>query len=411
MHDSEDREGTIHWVSNRPGESGEERDRLIAERESLILKASKHVIAAQKQRELANEKRKEAFDDRDKVMGEPCITLVADFAQNAYVPNMCSEQPGETYYMSPVNAYIFGVADCSNKPTTLTAHCFMEGEAVKGGNTVASLLWKECGRLGLIPVRHPVTGKILSRGHQPAKEVNIIMDNCIGQNKNNMVLRLLFFMVSRKLCRVARAIFLVKGHTKNDCDRLFNLMKIDYRKENVYTPEDLLLCIARQGDVSPIAIVPGDILLWDVLLQEEYMPKLKIGVQENHVYTVSQDDPEKLTVNAWDGQAATQQFLVKAAYRGNQEWYLKDPEAATAPGLQYINKWKEMNDKWRPLVPQHKWKEWKYFNEDIAVDKRKEVTDHTAASKKQRKGRTRIADTTMEEEEDGSKNTSSTAAV
>lgn len=209
--EDEDKQGVIPWVNNAPGKRGEERDRLIAEREALLLKASRHVLAAQKQREFANVKREEAFQDRDKAIGERCITLVADFAQNAYVPNFSSEQPGETYYYAPANAYIFGVADCSNKPTTLTAHCFMEGEATKGGNTVASLLWKECQRLGLVPARDQATRKILNSAHQPAKEINIIMDNCIGQNKNNMVLRLLFFMVSRKLCLVARAIFLVKG--------------------------------------------------------------------------------------------------------------------------------------------------------------------------------------------------------
>ena len=390
--EEDDRDAAIHWVNNKRAKKGDERDRLIAEREKLVMDASKHVHAAQKQREFVNEKREEAFNDRDKPLSERCITLVADFAQNAYVPNMNSEQPGETYYMSPVNAYIFGVADVANKPTTLTAHTFIEGDGVKGGNTVASLLWKELDALGLIPARDPVSKKLLNKDHEAAKEINIVMDNCIGQNKNNMVIRLLYFMVQRKLCKVARAIFLVKGHTKNDCDRLFNLMKIDYRKQNIYTPGDLMTCIAMQPDVKPIAVDASDIVLWSEL-QDEHMPTLSIGVQANHIYSVdSARDVQKLYINEWNGEEDKVQSLVKVAFRDDNEWYLKDPQQAVPPGLQYI-KWKEMNDKWRPLVPQDRWKEWKYFDEDIQPEKRKEVTEHQTAAKKQRKGRGRIKKT------------------
>jgi hypothetical protein len=71
-------------------------------------------------------------------------------------------------------------------------------------------------------------------------EINLVFDNCAGQNKNRMVYCMLFFMVKLKVCRVARAIFLVKGHTKNDCDRMFNLMKYDYRKVDCYSPPELI---------------------------------------------------------------------------------------------------------------------------------------------------------------------------
>jgi hypothetical protein len=52
--------------------------------------------------------------------------------------------------------------------------------------------------------------------------------------------RMLFFVVKLGICRVARAIILVKGHTKNDCDRMFNLMKYDYIKVSCFTPPELL---------------------------------------------------------------------------------------------------------------------------------------------------------------------------
>jgi hypothetical protein len=94
---------------------------------------------------------------------------------------------------------------------------------------VASILWKMFKMKGLLDSR------------LPANEINLVFDNCAGQNKNKMVYCMLFFMVKPGVCRTARctSIFLVKGHTKNDCDRMFNLMKYDYRKVNCFSPPEL----------------------------------------------------------------------------------------------------------------------------------------------------------------------------
>jgi hypothetical protein len=65
------------------------------------------------------------------------------------------------------------------------------------------------------------------------------MDNCRGQNKNKYVLRLATLFVELEYYRRVNIIFLVAGHTKNAADRLFNLLKNDYRKRQVFTMEQL----------------------------------------------------------------------------------------------------------------------------------------------------------------------------
>ena len=40
------------------------------------------------------------------------------------------EQPGATYYFSPMNVYPFGIVDCSTEPSQLTAYCYYEGKFV-----------------------------------------------------------------------------------------------------------------------------------------------------------------------------------------------------------------------------------------------------------------------------------------
>ena len=122
-----------------------------------------------------------------------------------YVPNFAAEQPGATYYYSPLNVYPFGVVDASAEPTMLNAFVYNKGESfyvaiiasfivanascflfigdpLKGGNQVASMLWKLLRMKGLL------NGITLN-------EINFVFDNCGGQNKNRMVYRMLTIMV------------------------------------------------------------------------------------------------------------------------------------------------------------------------------------------------------------------------
>ena len=97
------------------------------ESEQRVLDAAKHVERARKQRELFNAKKREAKTDKDKPRCDRSYCFVADFAQNMSVPNFAADQPGATYYFSPMNVYPFGIVDCSTEPSHLHAYCYYEG--------------------------------------------------------------------------------------------------------------------------------------------------------------------------------------------------------------------------------------------------------------------------------------------
>jgi hypothetical protein len=54
------------------------------------------------------------------------------------LPHHGNEQPGETYYYSPLSIFVFGITNYANE--MLNAYVYDEGEAKKGGNNVCSLL-------------------------------------------------------------------------------------------------------------------------------------------------------------------------------------------------------------------------------------------------------------------------------
>jgi hypothetical protein len=167
--------------------------------------------------QVSDERWKEAVD---------CI--IGDYCQNLALPFLGKHQPGKTYYFSPLTVNCFGIANVGLDKALLNAYIYHEGEGKKGGNNVASLICKYLNDSGLI-------------NHQniPRKELNIVMDNCGGQNKNKFVLRLAPLFVELCYYRRVNIIFLVAGHTKNAAIRLFNLLKLQYRKSQVYKMEQL----------------------------------------------------------------------------------------------------------------------------------------------------------------------------
>lgn len=102
------------------------------------------------------------------------------------------------------------------------------------------------------------------------------MDNCGGPNKNRMVLCMLFVLVKLKLCFKARMIFLVKWHTKKDCDCMFNLMKKTYQKTNCYTSKQMFDFVINSHKVVKLVDVMNDggFMDWD-RAQNSYMRTLE----------------------------------------------------------------------------------------------------------------------------------------
>jgi hypothetical protein len=223
---------TLDWKSEATIQEG---DSL----ETMIEKASKHVKQAKDMRALLIGKAQSSLDWYLTVKELPTITderweqaidcIVGDYCQNLALPYLGEHQPGETYYFSPLTVNCFGLANVGMEKATLSAYIYHEGEGKKGGNNVASLIYKYLDEQGYI-----------NRGRQqPRKELNIVMDNCGGQNKNRYVLQLAPLFVELRYYRHVNIIFLVAGHTKNATDRLFNLLKIQYRKNQEFTMEQL----------------------------------------------------------------------------------------------------------------------------------------------------------------------------
>jgi hypothetical protein len=375
--DSDDEEEEERKEGDKPDNQERELQQQ-QQNEALIIKAAIHVKMAQKQRLFYQEKRQEAIDTVNNRPSERVLCYVGDYAQNLCVPNFASEQPGDTYYFSPMSCYCFGMVDCST--TRLAAMLYTEDVAKKGGNNVASLVWANLKRLGIMDAVEPI------------KELNIVMDNCGGQNKNRMVLRMLHYLVKKKVAVDARIIFLVKGHTKNDADRLFNLMKKEYRKSNVYIPSDLHDCI--QHELIDTVVVAADTFKdWDT--QEDTIIDRTKNITPHHCFLVSanRDNGNTMYMEPYvDSGDEISRRLVKPIARDDAFWLTLE-EPPSIPPVEILDiKWVELYDKWGKFIPLDKKTEWRYYHEDPGPVRRKAIKSNTKAAKLARKGRTRTND-------------------
>ena len=167
-----------------------------------------------------------------------------------------------------------------------------EGEGEKGGVNVASMVMN-CTQTCLAPSSfNPRSNNCLTN------KITFAADNCTGQNKNNTVIRLANSLVKGGCFAAAEVAFLVKGHTKNSCDRSFNLMKQCFHRKNVRTKEMTLKALNKISDVTMVDCTPSIFKDCDALLDKLCKRCPPSTIMKSHLFAVHQSDPTIVTAKA-----------------------------------------------------------------------------------------------------------------
>jgi len=310
-------------------------------------------------RRYANMKSKEALENTNNnvAWGLRHDCIVCDYCQNMALPFFGKDQPGATYYYSPLTMICFGVANVGIAKHKLKAFIYNEGDGSKGGNSVSSFLFNYLKQQGWYDT---------TKGSR--KELTIIMDNCGGQNKNRMVLRFAVLLVELGVYERVNCTFLVAGHTKNSCDRLFNLLKLQYRPHNIFVEDDLMEKLNHHELIEAYRVKDEDFKDFDSF-EDSYYRKLESGsvnayqqffaVKEFKIKDRGGEEAIRDTrgylfrqVTTAEGREVQQQDLKK---RGLDRDVMRD----SFPGLLSIVpplgvrpiKQVEMYDRWRKFVP------------------------------------------------------------
>lgn len=319
----------------------------LEELEKDIIDTSTHVKDARAQREYVNELKNIAVQsnsaESDTPHSQRTYLFYFDYAQNVQCPQFGSEQPGETYYYSPLNINVFGIVDSNGDTEALTAYCFHEGHGAKGGDSVTSMLHYYLNRRGLL---------VGGGGH-----LVLVCDNCGGQNKNRMVIRYCVWLLETKSFSKVSLLFLVAGHTKNPCDRSFNLLKKEYHRTNIFDVDDLVRVLDSHPLVS--AEYAPDFREWDKYLDQLYQrPK---SIKKWHCFELISDieadgqSASRTTIRTRrsnDTDDAESYDISRRDIQGQERQQLlnKLPEMSVKPGIRIIKR-NELSDKYASIVP------------------------------------------------------------
>ena len=277
---TEDPETSVHAEAFNPADES---------REKMLLRAAKHVKMARVQRIMYQFYVAKAINHaRTNIQhSQRTYTFVVDYGQNMELPLYNSEQPGCSYYYSPLSIYNLGVVNHAHEydkninrtkdfKAHLHAHVYHEGIAKKGSNNVVSLIMKTLKDSGLL------------RAGDPGGELVIVFDNCSGQNKNNTVLKMVTFLCEMLYFKKVQFLFLVVGHTKNAADRLFNMLKRFYRLQNLFTMQQLMKALSASDSVTIHSAQAEDFFDYDKFLSL-YYSDLKGKIKQNHIFRCNID--------------------------------------------------------------------------------------------------------------------------
>jgi hypothetical protein len=132
--------------------------------------------------------------------------------------------------------------------------------------------------------------KFWIRKGNPRKKLTIAMDNCLGQNKNNVVLRLALYLVEMHYFKTVEFVVYIRGHTKNACDRLFNQMKLKYHKKDIFSWSGAIQTLDTKENVRIIDAQESMCMDYGDILDTFYDKFKANTIQCNHIFKVEHTD-------------------------------------------------------------------------------------------------------------------------
>jgi len=172
--------------------------------------------------------------------------------------------------------------------------------------------------------------------------------------------------------KVVNFIFLVVGHTKNSADRLFNSLKGEYWRQNIFTMEGLIESLNRSESVTVHPAGPEDFYDYDKLLNAIF-PDLAGKIKKNHIFSCN-DDGSKMILRQSNlvEHAATVHKLRKTKTWNfeNREQFFQYSENMLMPvRCLGLNPYKavEMWKNYRPNVPDEYHSNWLYLEPSAEV--------------------------------------------
>jgi hypothetical protein len=281
---------------------------------------------------LARAAREDYKNDQKKARKGIISHFSFDYSQNLVLPQK-ADQPASFYFYSLRNVYLFGITDesCNRQMNYLMD----EGECAKGSNEVMSMVWHFLKTL------------------TPEKRAHIVFnaDNCIGQNKNNTMVKFFLWQCLMGYSKSIQVKFMIKGHTHFGPDANFSYIKKRYLRSNAFSLEQLYEIVKESSVTNKAEIIDHKIFFDLKTTLDSYFKDLP-EIINYHYFLFETDRPGIVSVKENLRDEWTEYYLLKPPLNQSNAKFQCNvkPSSLQSPG---INRTKQINlyEKVRKFVP------------------------------------------------------------
>ena len=189
------------------------------------------------------------------------------------LPRFKGEQTRPTYYLLTDNIYGLGIHDASNN--ICSVYNWTEFEGKKSINNIVSCILCCINAKGYYSQSY-------GKNHR-MPEIAILVDNCSGQNKNNLLIRFLNMIKEGGFFGTATLNFYIKGHTNHYCGRAFKRIQVLHQKQNLFTFEKCCEILNVINNVEVIQMFHQNFFDLESILNDIYDRPDTKTVNINHV--------------------------------------------------------------------------------------------------------------------------------
>nr|CAI5822548.1 unnamed protein product [Callosobruchus analis] len=160
--------------------------------------------------------------DKEKAEVDKSISVSCFDLQKVILVPQCERPP--FYYKCKLSTYNFTVFDVNSKE----GFCYIWTEQIakRGGNEIASCLFD-------------FIETMVKRGKQ---KFYFYSDNCIGQNKNKILVMMYLFATKKFQIEIVHRFF-EAGHSQNENDSIHALIERNKQGKDIFTPEQFIMLV------------------------------------------------------------------------------------------------------------------------------------------------------------------------
>ncbi|ETM98488.1 hypothetical protein PPTG_24606 [Phytophthora nicotianae INRA-310] len=250
--------------------------------------------------------------------------IVMDFSQNLTIPSVACT-PSQWYFCSLLAVNVFGIFFDNTGTQTTT----------------------------LIPYGN--------------KHLVVYADNCMGQNKNNHVIKFFVALVHMGVLERVDYKLFVKGHTKNSCDRGFGHIRKHVSRQDCWTMNHIISAVDNSATSNTtVHISRGNLFFTSYKPVVTELYKNLTSVQQYQVFSMVKDQPGVVLCRKGPDNEATRQDLRRNV----------DGVATDDIKVDRIEKMLDLHNKIHPYVPEE-------FQDDPIYAKPSELQQEDAKAAKQ----------------------------